>query len=143
MHGLVSDLLDVARIETGTLAVSPEPAEAPVLVDRARNAFISAGGRNNLTIDIEPALPLVMADRRRIVQVLGNLLSNAARHSSESSTIRVAAVRKGALCGALGGRRGTGHPGGEPTAPVSQVFPSTVRGAGEGTRAWAWPSARA
>ena len=95
MHGLVSDLLDVARIETGTLAVSPEPAEAPVLVDRARNAFISAGGRNNLAIDIEPALPLVMADRRRIVQVLGNLLSNAARHSSESSTIRVAAVRKG------------------------------------------------
>ena len=95
MHDLVSDLLDVARIETGTLAVSPEPAEAPVLVDRARNAFISAGGRNNLAIDIEPALPLVMADRRRIVQVLGNLLSNAARHSSESSAIRVTAVRKG------------------------------------------------
>ena len=95
MHGLVSDLLDVARIETGTLAVSPEPAEAPVLVDRARNAFISAGGRNNLAIDIEPALPLVMADRRRIVQVLGNLLSNAARHSAESFAIRVTAVRKG------------------------------------------------
>ncbi len=95
MHHLVSDLLDVARIETGTLAVSPEPAEAPVLVDRARNAFISAGGRNNLAIDIEPALPLVMADRRRIVQVLGNLLSNAARHSAESSAIRVTAVRKG------------------------------------------------
>ena len=34
-----------------------------------------------------------MADRRRIMQVLGNLLSNAARHSSESSAIRVSAVR--------------------------------------------------
>ena len=66
MHGLVSDLLDVARIETGTLAVSPEPAEAPVLVDRARNVFISAGGRNSLAIDIEPALPLVMADRSSV-----------------------------------------------------------------------------
>ena len=66
-----------------------------MLVDRARSAFISAGGRNNLAIDIEPALPLVMADRRRIVQVLGNLLSNAARHSAESSAIRVTAVRKG------------------------------------------------
>ena len=33
MHGLVADLLDVARIETGTLPVSPEPAEArsPIL----------------------------------------------------------------------------------------------------------------
>ncbi len=94
MHGLVSDLLDVARIETGTLSVSPGPAEMAVLVDRARNAFISAGGRDNLAIDIEPDLPLVMVDRRRIVQVLGNLLSNAARNSAESSAIRVTAVRE-------------------------------------------------
>ena len=95
MNALVSDLLDVARIETGTLPVSPEPAEIAVLVDRARNAFKSAGARNNLSIDFGPDLPLVMADRRRIVQVLGNLLSNAARHSPESSVIRVSAVRDG------------------------------------------------
>ena len=36
-----------------------------------------------------------MADRRRIVQVIGNLLSNAARHSPESSVIAVSAVRDG------------------------------------------------
>ena len=89
MHDLVADLLDVARIETGTLPVTPEPAEVAVLVDRARSTFISAGGRNNLAIDIPPDLPLAMADRRRIVQVLGNLLSNAARYSHESSSIRV------------------------------------------------------
>ena len=94
MHGLVSDLLDVARIETGTLAVSPEPAEAAALVERARSAFTRAAGRNNLAIDLEPDLPLVMADRRRIVQVLGNLLANAARHSSESSVVKVAAVQE-------------------------------------------------
>ncbi len=94
MHGLVSDLLDVARIETGTLTVSPEPAEAAALVERARSAFTSAGGRSNLAIEVESALPLVMADRRRIVQVLVNLLTNAARHSSGSSVIRVNAVRK-------------------------------------------------
>ena len=94
MHDLVADLLDVARIETGTLPVTPEPAEVAVLVDRARSTFTSAGGRNNLAIDIEPDLPLVMADRRRIVQVVGNLLSNAAKHSSESSVIRISAVRE-------------------------------------------------
>ena len=95
MNDLVSDLLDVARIETGTLPVSPEPAEAAVLVDRARNAFINAGGRNNLSVDIDPGLlPLVMADKRRIVQVLGNLLSNAARHSSDSTLIKVTAVQE-------------------------------------------------
>ncbi len=95
MNALVADLLDVARIETGALSVGLEPADVAVLVDRARNAFRSAGGRNNLTIDIEPDLPLVMADRRRIVQVLGNLLSNAARNSPESSVIKVTAVREG------------------------------------------------
>ena len=94
MHSLVSDLLDVARIETGTLAVSPEPAEATALVERARSAFTSAGGRKNLVIDVEPDLPLVMADRQRIVQVLNNLLINAARHSPESSAITVTAVRE-------------------------------------------------
>ena len=94
MNDLVTDLLDVARIETGTLSVSLEPAEMAMLADRARNAFRSAGGRNNLAIDIEPDLPLVMADKRRIIQVLGNLLANAARHSTESSVIRVTAVRE-------------------------------------------------
>ena len=94
MHALVADLLDVARIETGTLPVSPEPAEVAALVDRARKAFISVGGRNNLIIDVGPDLPLVMADKQRIVQVLGNLLSNAAKHSSESSVTRVTAVRE-------------------------------------------------
>ncbi len=95
MNTLVADLLDVARIETGTLSVNPEPAEVVVLVYRARDAFISASGMNSLEINVEPNLPLVTADRRRIVQVLGNLLTNAARNSSESSVIRVTAVLKG------------------------------------------------
>ena len=93
MRDLIVDLLDVARIETGTLPVNAEPAEVAALVDRARNTFLSAGGRNRLEIDVATDLPLVMADKRRVVQVIGNLLSNAARNSRESSVIRVAAVR--------------------------------------------------
>ena len=99
LNALVSDLLDVARIETGELPVSPEPAEVALLLDRARNAFISAGGRNVLEIDIEPDLPLVAVDRRRIVQVLGNLLSNAARNSPDSSVIRVTRLPAGPVRG--------------------------------------------
>ncbi len=59
-------------------------------MDEARSRFQSGGGRSNLIIDIPPDLPRVLADRRRIVQVLNNLLSNAARHSNELSAIRVA-----------------------------------------------------
>ena len=95
MRYLIGDLLDVARIETGALPVSPEPVDAAVLVDEARSRFQSGGGRSNLVIDLPPDLPRVMADRRRIVQALGNLLSNAAHHSNELSPIRVAAVLDG------------------------------------------------
>ena len=95
MNDLVANLLDVARIETGTLPITPEPAELAVLVDRARSAFNSAGERNSLAVDIPPNLPLVMADRRGIGQVLGNLFSNAARNSPSSSVIRVSAAMDG------------------------------------------------
>ena len=95
MRHLIGDLLDVARIETGILPVSPEPVEVTVPMDEARSRFQSGGGRANLVIDLPPRLPRVLADRRRVVQVLTNLLSNAARHSNELSAIRVSAVREG------------------------------------------------
>ena len=95
MIGLINDLLDVAHIETGTLPVAPEPADVAVLVDQARNRFLSGGGRSNLHIDLAADLPLIMADRRRVVQVLTNLLANAARYSPEASPIRVQVAREG------------------------------------------------
>ena len=95
MRDLIAELLDVARIESGSLSVSPEPTEVAALVDEARNTFLSGGGRESLAIDLEPELPRVMADRRRVVQVLGNLLSNAARHSDASSLIRISAAKEG------------------------------------------------
>ena len=95
MRGLINNLLDVAHIETGTLPVSPEPSDVDALVNEARNTFVRNGGRHSLDIDLAPGLPLVMADQRRIVQVLGNLQSNAARHSGQSSPIEVSVRRQG------------------------------------------------
>ncbi len=95
MRSLIRDLLDAGRIEAGTLSVSPEPATVTGLVDQARNTFLSGGGRNPVEMDLPADLPRVLADRQRIVQVLGNLLSNAARHSPESSPIRIAVKEEG------------------------------------------------
>ncbi len=95
MIGLVADLLDTGLIDAGRLSVSPEPTDAGVLVERARNAFVSGGGRNAVLIDLPPDLPRVMADRQRIEQVLNNLLRNAARHSPGTSPVRVSAERDG------------------------------------------------
>ena len=95
MHAMIGDLLDAAHIETGTLSVAPEPTELAGIVDEARKTFVSGGRRNPVRIDLPADLPPVLADRQRIVQVLGNLLSNAARHAPESSAIHVAAAREG------------------------------------------------
>ena len=110
MNGLVSDLLDVARIETGALPVSPEPAEVGALVDRARSALGSAGGGNILEIDVPPDLPLVLADRGRVVQVLVNLLTNAARHSPPGAAVRVSAGRDGVYVAVTVSDEGRGIP---------------------------------
>ena len=95
MRGLVGDLLDVGRIDAGTLSVSPEPIGVAALVDRARNAFLAGGARHDVAIDLPGDLPPVAADRRRIVQVLNNLLANAARHAPEATPIRVSAAQDG------------------------------------------------
>ncbi len=95
MRGLISDLLDAGCIETGALSVTPEPTEVANLVEQARNTFLSGGGRHTVLIDLPWNLPPVLADRRRIVQVLNNLFSNASRHAPASSPIRVGAVRDG------------------------------------------------
>ena len=94
MQRLITDLLDVARIEVGALLVRPQPTEVAALVDSARNTFLSGGDRHDIHVALSPDLPRVAADRRRIVQVLDNLLSNAATHSPESSGIRITAVQR-------------------------------------------------
>ena len=95
MDSLIGDLLDAGRIATGTLSVSRESADVAALVDEARTTFSTGGARHTVLIDLAPDLPRVLADRQRIVQVLNNLLSNAARHAPETSPIRIAAERDG------------------------------------------------
>ncbi len=94
MRNLLGDLLDAGRIESGTLSVAPEPAAVADLVERARRTFLGTGAAPPVIVDLEPDLPPVMADRRRIAQVLTNLLANAAREAPASAPIRVSAARE-------------------------------------------------
>ena len=95
MDGLIGDLLDAGRIEAGALTVAPETSELAELADRARTTFVSGGGRHRIIIDLPPDLPRIVADRERILQVLNNLLGNAASHSSVSSPVRIEAMCEG------------------------------------------------
>ena len=77
-------------------------------VRSAATALISGGARHDLEIDLPRDLPRVMADPRRIVQVLGNLLANAAKHSDEASPVRISAERDGASVAISVGDDGAG-----------------------------------
>ena len=130
MRGLIGDLLDAGRIDSGTLSVVPEPSEVSELMERARSTFFGGGGRHEIVVDLPAALPRAMADRRRIVQVLNNLFANAARHAPKSSSIRVSAGREDAHVAVTVADEGRG------VAPerVAQLF-NKHAGAGEGARA--------
>ncbi len=139
MDGLIGDLLDAGRIEAGMLSVDPEPSEVAALVDQARNTFLSGGGRHTLQIDLPADLPRVMVERQRIVQVLNNLFSNAARHSPESSPIQVAAERDGVFVALSVADEGRGVPPDQlphlfrkHAALADSEQPGGVRGAGLG-----------
>ena len=110
MRGLIGDLLDVGRIEAGTLSVSPEPADIAALLEQARTTFLGGGGAHAVLVDLPPAMPRVMADPRRIVQVLNNLIHNAAQHSPESLPIRIAAERDGVHASVSVSDQGRGVP---------------------------------
>ena len=110
MRFLIGDLLDVARIETGTLPVDPEPSDVRALVEEAGARFQSGDARNPLHVELAEYLPMVLADRRRVVQVLSNLFSNAAGYSPEGSPILVNAVRDGVHVAVSVSDRGRGIP---------------------------------
>ncbi len=98
MRRLIGDLLDVARIETGTLTVSPSPLAVSELVESARQRFLSRGGRRGLAleVDLAPGLPPVLVDGPRMALALAHLLSRvAAALPLGSAGVRVRAVREG------------------------------------------------
>ena len=130
MSSLIRNLLVVGRIDTGALAVAPEPAELAGLVDEARNTFLTGGGRHEIFIDLSPDLPRVMADRPRILQVLNNLLSNAARHSPESVPIRVSAARDGVHVAVSVSDEGRGMP----AEQLARLFQKYTGRDGDGER---------
>ena len=91
MRDLINNLLDLARIEAGTLSIAPEPTEIADVIEQARNAFLSGGYRNSVEVFVAPDIPRIPADSQRVGQVLYNLFSNASKYSREWSTIRVSA----------------------------------------------------
>ena len=92
MRNLINDLVDMSQIEAGTLSVAPQPTEVESLLDQARETHNREGSDESIEVHLAQALPRVMADSRRILQVLGYLIADVSRYSPRSSSIRVSAL---------------------------------------------------
>ena len=90
---MVTDLLDVARMDSGTLSYELEPMELDELITSLIEIHSSLRASHFVEIDVEEGLPKVVADRDRLSQVLLNLMTNATRYSPEETSIRVSARR--------------------------------------------------
>ncbi|HEV8339484.1 MAG TPA: DUF4118 domain-containing protein [bacterium] len=92
---LVSNLLDLSRIEAGALRAIKEWRDLQEVVARASDSMGDRLRDHRVVVDIPSTLPLVPLDFTQIEDVLVNLLDNAARHSPEGTTIRISAERRG------------------------------------------------
>lgn len=95
MELLIKDLLDVSRIEAGTMPVRPvEEDIGPLLADVLEQMGPLTRTRGlDFKLDVEQGLPSVSADRTRVLQVLWNLLGNATKFSPDGSRVSVGARR--------------------------------------------------
>lgn len=97
MNRLIGDLIDVASIEAGSLAVSPQVADPTHVVTEAVDTFqgLAAAGVLSLTVEIVPPSSLAAFDAARILQVLSNLLSNAIKFTPAHGRVVVRVERVG------------------------------------------------
>jgi signal transduction histidine kinase len=94
---LIQDLLEVAKLEAGRLTVERQPEDAGRLVDEVVELHRPLAEARGLKLERElgPALPAVLADRSRVLQVFSNLIGNAVRYTPEGGRITVRALRDG------------------------------------------------
>lgn len=94
-HRLIQDLLEVVRIEGGRLVLERVPCAPGYLLDVALDMMRAAAESTSieLTGASEPALPEVVADRDRILQVFSNLVGNALKFTPAGGRVVLAAAR--------------------------------------------------
>jgi len=89
MMGLITELLDVSRIETNRLQLEPQPVRWLEFLQRRATAFRVQNPGRRIAFEAKVPETLLMIDPDRIRQVVDNLLSNAIKYSPETSEISI------------------------------------------------------
>jgi cell cycle sensor histidine kinase DivJ len=90
---VVSDILDMSKIESGNFDLTTEPFDIPQLIKSTREMMSHEIAARSLTLNMDVAadLPELVADRRACKQILINLLSNAVKFTNPGGTITIGA----------------------------------------------------
>ena len=88
---LITDLLDLAKIESGTVKCKMELLDLRQVVQKSLDGVSSLAGKQRLevTVTLPPALPVIRGDRDKLVQLVTNLLSNAIKFTNEGGRIDI------------------------------------------------------
>ncbi|MDR2528443.1 MAG: HAMP domain-containing protein [Synergistaceae bacterium] len=86
---LVSDLENLAKVESGNLKLDKTRVDLLELAKKTLSSFEADIAAKNLSVSAEGCCPEVLVDRDRIRQVLTNLISNAVKHAEGNGAIRV------------------------------------------------------
>ncbi|UDY37086.1 sensor histidine kinase [Dermatobacter hominis] len=92
---LVSNLLELNRIESGAMEPRRVPIDPEVLIRRSVERFRLAPNGVVVELDLDDELPVIQVDATQVDQVLSNLLDNAIRHSADGSPVTLAASGEG------------------------------------------------
>ena len=92
---LLNDLLDISKIEAGKFELDFTSVELPELVEACAASLQPLAKRERILLrtSLAPNLPAVLADRRRLKQILLNLLSNAIKFTNAGGPVIVSAAR--------------------------------------------------
>ncbi len=96
---LINDILDLSKIEAGRMELEAQPFDLPAAFDNALTLIRERATRNSigLGVHVDPRIGEVVADERKVKQVLLNLLSNAVKFTPEGGTITMSAVLNGGM----------------------------------------------
>jgi len=99
LYALVESMLDISRLEKGSLEIHTEPMKVDTILEDMVNDRLKDAEekKQTLTLSVDGAIPIVVADRRRMRDVFNNLIDNAIKYTEEGGRIQVGCRDEGRI----------------------------------------------